>query len=120
MVAKTKESSKALSPISQLADWARQGIESFAAAQTFLFDLTARQKALVMGMVQQRLSQPGLRPGDMIAPIADKGVETLTAAGKILLDLAVGQTALVANWAKEPAVVEALSDVVRQRADAFI
>lgn len=120
MVAKTKESSKALSPISQLADWARQGIESFAAAQTFLFDLTARQKALVMGMVQQRLSQPGLRPGDTIAPIANKGVENLTAAGKILLDLAAGETALVADWAKEPAVVEALSDVVRHRADAFI
>jgi hypothetical protein len=119
MVAKTKESSKALSPISQLAGWARQGIESFAAAQAFLFDLTARQKALVMGMVQQRLSQPGLRPGDMIAPIADKGVETLTAAGKVLLDLAAGETALVADWAKEPAV-GALSDVVRHRADAFI
>ena len=119
MVAKTKESSKALSPISQLAGWARQGIESFAAAQKVLFDLTARQKALVMGMVQQRLSQPGLRPGDTIAPIADKGVENLTAAGKILLDLAAGETALVADWAKEPAV-GALSDVVRHRADAFI
>ena len=35
MVAKTKESSNALSPISQLAGWARQGIESFAAAQSF-------------------------------------------------------------------------------------
>jgi hypothetical protein len=119
MVAKTKESSKALSPISQLAGWARQGIESFAAAQKVLFDLTARQNAVVIGMVQERLSRPGLRPGDMLAPIADKGVETLTAAGKVLLDLAAGETALVADWAKEPAV-GALSDVVRHRADAFI
>ena len=119
MVAKTKESSKALSPISQLAGWARQGIESFAAAQKALFDLTARQNAVVIGMVQERLSRPGLRPGDMLAPLADKGVETLTAAGKVLLDLAAGETALVADWAKEPAV-GALSDVVRHRADAFI
>lgn len=118
MVAKTKESN-ALSPISQLAGWARQGIESFAAAQKVLFDLTARQNAVVIGMVQERLSRPGLRPGDMLAPIADKGVETLTAAGKVLLDLAAGETALVADWAKEPAV-GALSDVVRHRADAFI
>ena len=71
-------------------------------------------------MVRERLSQPGLRPGDTIAKIAGKGVENLTAAGKILLDLAAGETALVADWAKEPAAVEALTDVVRHRVDAFI
>ena len=44
MVAKTKESSKALSPISQLADWARQGIESFAAAQKALVDVVSTRR----------------------------------------------------------------------------
>ena len=101
MVAKTKDSSKALSPVSQLAGWARQGIESFAAAQKILFDLTAKQNAAVMGMVRKRLSQARLGPDDTITKIADKGVENFTAAGKILLDLAAGETALVADWAKE-------------------
>ena len=123
MVAETKESSKAFSPVSQLADWARQGIESFVAAQKILFDLTAQQNALVMGMVRERLHEPRLRPVDTIAKIADSGVENLTAAGKILLDLAAGETALVADWAKEgpplPAA-RAVTDVVRHRVDTFI
>jgi hypothetical protein len=123
MVAKTKESSKALSPVSQLADWARQGIESFVAAQKILFDLTARQNALVVGMVRERLHEPRLRPVDTLAKIADHSVENLTAAGKILLDLAAGETALVADWAKEgppfPAA-RALTEVVRHRVDTFV
>ena len=123
MVAKTKGSSKVSSPLSQLAGWARQGIESFAAAQKILFDLTARQNAVVMGMVRERMSQPRLGPTDTITKFADKGVENFTAAGKILLDLAAGETALVADWAKEgprfPAA-GAVTDEVRHRVEAFI
>jgi hypothetical protein len=93
------------------------------AAQKILFDLTARQNAAVMGMVRERLNQPGLRPGDTVAQIADRGVESFTAAGKILLDLAAGETALVGDWAKEgprlPAA-GAITDVLRHRVDAFI
>src|ERR1035441_8594108 len=101
MIAKTEGSSKALSPVSQLAVWARQGIESFVAAQKILFDLTARQNAVVMGTVRERLIRPRMGPSDTIAKIADKGEENFTAAGKILLDLAAGETALVADWAKK-------------------
>jgi len=122
MIAETKESSKAFSPVSQLADWARQGVESFVAAQKILFDLPARQNAIVTGMVRERLHEPRLRPADTIAKIADSSVDNLTAAGKILLDLAAGETALVAEWAKEgplPAV-RALTEVVRHRVDTFV
>jgi len=123
MVAETKDSSKAYSPVSQLADWARQGIESFVAAQKVLFDLTAQQNALVKGMVRERLHEPRLRPVDTIAKIADSSVGHLTAAGKILLDLAAGETALVADWAKEGSPLpsaRALTEVVRHRVDTFV
>src|SRR5271167_409409 len=124
MTARTKESSQAFSPVSQVAGWARQGIESFVAAQKILLDFTAQQNALVMGMVRERLSEPRLRPDLAIAKIADKGVENITAAGKILLDFAAGEAALVADGVKEglrlPAAARAVTDVVRHRVDAFI
>jgi hypothetical protein len=124
MTARTKESSQAFSPVSQLAGWAREGIESFVAAQKILLDFTAQQNALVMGMVRERLSEPRLRPDLAIAKIADKGVENITAAGKIVLDFAAGEAALVADGVKEglrlPAAARAVTDVVRHRVDAFI
>ena len=92
-------------------------------AQKILFDLTARQNAVVVGMVRERLSHARLGPNDTITKIADKGVENFTAAGKILLDLAAGETALVDDWAKEgprfPAAGTVI-DVARHRVDAFI
>jgi len=124
MAARTKQSSEALAPANQLASWARQGIESFVAAQKILLDLTAQQNALVIGMVRERLSEPRLRPDFAIAKIVDKGVKNVTAAGKILLDFAAGETALVADGVKEglrlPTAVRAVTDVVRHRVDAFI
>jgi uncharacterized protein YggL (DUF469 family) len=124
MTATTKESSKAFSPVSQLAGWARQGIEGFVAAQKILLDVTAQQNALVIGMVRERLSEPRLRPDFAIAKIADKSVENVTAAGKVLLDLAAGETALVVDGVKEglrlPPAAGVVTYVVRQRVNAFI
>ena len=101
MAAKTKESGNAHSPASQLAGWARQGIDSFMAAQKILLDLTAQQNALVIGMLRENLSKPLFWPGDAIATIADKGVQNISAAGKILLDLAGDGTELVVDGVKE-------------------
>ncbi len=124
MVARTKESSQTSSPVSQLAGWTRQGIESFVAAQKILFDLAAQQNALVIGVMRDRLSGSRVRPDLAIAKIADKGVENITAAGKILLDLAAGETALVAGGLNEglrlPPAAGVLTFVVRQRVNAFI
>ena len=74
MAAKIKESENAHSPASQLVGWARQGIDSFVAAQKILLDLTAQQNALVIGMLRENLSKPLYWPGEAIATIADKGV----------------------------------------------
>ena len=124
MPAKAKAPSPAPSPASQVAGWARQGIESFVAAQKIFLDLTAQQNALVIGMVREHLSKPIFRPGDALAKIGDKGVKNFTAAGKILLDLAAGETALVVHGVKEvvplPVAARTLADVVRHRVDAFV
>ena len=124
MPAKATASSPPSSPLNRLARWARQGIESFVAAQKTLLDLTAQQNALVFGMVRERLSKPSFRPDVAIAKMADKGVEHFTAAGKILLDLAAGETALAVDGFKEglrlPAVASTVADVVRHRVDTLI
>jgi len=124
MPAKEKVPSPAPSVASHVAGWARQGIESFVAAQKILLDLAAQENALVIGMVREQLSKPVFRPDLAVVKIADKGVENITAAGKILLDFAAGETALVADgvkeWLRLPAAVRAVTDVVRHRVDAFI
>ena len=71
-----KEKAPASSPASHLAGWARQGVESFVAAQKILLDLAAQENALVFGMVRERLSKPAFRPDNTIAKMVDKGVET--------------------------------------------
>jgi hypothetical protein len=124
MTAKTRESSRDFSPVKQLAGWARQGIESFVAAQKILLDLTAQQNALAIGMVREHLGKPLFRPGETMAQFADKGVENVTTAGKILLDLAAGETQLVMDGVKEelrlPVPAAALTEVVRHRVDTLI
>jgi hypothetical protein len=107
-----------------VAGWARQGIESFVAAQRILLDLAAQENALLIGMLRERLHKPAFRPVVSIAGIADKGFENFTAAGKVLLDLAAGETALAVDGVKEglrlPVAACALADLVRHRVDAFI
>jgi len=124
MPEKSKETRVAPSPADQLVSWARQGIESFMAAQKILLDLTAQQNALVIGMVRERLSKPRFRPGPAIARAADKGVENMTAAGKILLDLAAGETALVVDGLNQalplPRVAGTVAKVVRHRVTTLI
>ena len=82
MPAKGTESERPFSPASELASWARQGIESFVSAQKILLDLTAQQNALVLGIVREGLSKPIFRPGAAIARFADKGLEALPLPAK--------------------------------------
>ena len=96
MAAKIKESENAHSPTSQLVGWARQGIDSFVAAQKILLDLTAQQNALVIRMFRERLGEI-LNPGVTIAKVADQGVQNISAAGKIMLDWAGDETELIAE-----------------------
>jgi len=107
-----------------LAVWARQGIESFVAAQKILLDLTAQQNALLIGMIRERLSEPGFQPGVALAKMADKGVENFTTAGKILLDFAAGETGLMVDGVKKglrlPGPIAGVAEVFRHRVDTLI
>ncbi len=107
-----------------LTGWARQGVQSFMAAQKILMDLAAQENALLIGIVRERLSATKFRPGETMVGIAEKGLENLAAAGKILLDLASAETALAVDGVKEslrlPAPAGAMAEVVRHRIDTFI
>jgi len=115
---------EAPSPAARLAGWARQGIESFVAAQKILLDLTAQENALVIGMVRERISNPRHRPDTAVIKFADKGVENITSVGKILLDFAAGETALVADGITSvlplPPVAGTVANVVRHRIDTLV
>src|SRR5271165_2577703 len=97
MVAKGKQSPRASPPGNLLMGWARQGIESFVAAQKILLDLSAQENALLVGMVRENLGKPISRPDATLAGLADMGVRNFTSAGKILMDLAAGETTLVVD-----------------------
>lgn len=124
MTAREKKVPPAASPDSVLTGWARQGVQSFVAAQKILMDLAAQENALLIGMAREGLSRPGARIGAVTAGIAEKGVKNLATVGKILLDLAAEETALAVEGVKEgfrlPAPAGAVAEVVRHRVDTII
>src|SRR5208337_2522779 len=124
MTPKEEKSPRASPPVNPLMGWARQGIESFVAAQKILLDLAAQEKALLVGLVRENLGKPISRPAATLAGLADMGVRNFTTAGKILLDLAAGETALVVDGVKEglrlPAAGSAVAEVARHRVDTIV
>jgi hypothetical protein len=124
MKARVKKAPHVASPANLLTDWARQGVQSFVAAQKILMDLAAQENALLIGMAKEGFSKPGARLGASVAGIAEKGVENLATAGKILLDLVADETALAVDGVKEglrlPAPAGAMAEVARHRVDTFI
>ena len=124
MKAREKSAPHETSPSSLLTGWARQGVQSFVAAQKILMDLAAQENALLIGMIREGFNQPGSRLGASVAGLAEKGVENLAAAGKILLDLAADETALAVDGLKEglrlPTAAGTVAEVARHRVDTFI
>lgn len=124
MKAREKNAPHETSPSSLLTGWARQGVQSFVAAQKILMDLAAQENALLIGMMREGLSKPGARLGASVAGLAEKGVENLAAAGKILLDLAADETAIAVDGLKEglplPTAAGTLAEVARHRVDTFV
>jgi len=124
MAARERKAMHETSPSGLMTGWARQGVQSFVAAQKILMDLAAQENALLLGMLREGLSMPGKRVGTSIAGIAEKGVENLTAAGKILLDLAAEETAIAVDGVKEglrlPASAGAVAEVVRHRVGTLV
>jgi len=124
MAPRERKSPRTSPPSNPLVGWARQGIESFVAAQKIVLDLAAQENALLFGMAREHLGKPAFRPDAMLAGVADKGVKNFTTAGKILLDLAAGETALVVDGVKDglrlPAAAGAAADLVRHRIDTLV
>jgi len=124
MPAREKRATHEASPSGLLAGWARQGVQSFVAAQKILMDLAAQENALLIGMMREGLSTQGTTIGASMAGIAENGVKNLAAAGKILLDLAADETALAVDAVKEglrlPAAAGAVAEVVRHRVDTLV
>lgn len=108
----------------RLASWVRQGVESFAAAQRILLDLTAQQNALAIGMLRERVKLPQIRPMASLIDVANRAITGLAGAGDILLDLAAGETTVAVDGVKEALRLGtaggAVADVVRHRALTLI
>jgi len=123
MPAREKKEPQETSP-SFMPGWARQGVQSFVAAQKIIMDLAAQENALLIGLLRERLSKPGGQLGASMAGITEQGVKNLTEAGKILLDLAADETALAVEGVKEglrlPAPAAAMAEVVRHRVGTFV
>src|SRR5262249_6533567 len=124
MMARDKKEPQTASPAGFVTGLARQGVQSFVAAQKIFMDFAAQENALLIGMVRERLGNPGSRPGASLVGIAEKGVKNLASAGKILLDLAGEETALGVDGVKEglrlPVAAGVMADVLRHRVDTLI
>lgn len=124
MTAREKKGPQKASPTSLMTSWARQGVQSFVAAQKILMDLAAQENLLLSGVVRERLGNPEFRPGASMVGVAETGVKNMASVGKILLDLAADETALVVDGVKQglrlPAAAGALAEVVRHRMDTLI
>ena len=124
MKARGKKSTHVASPANLLTGWARQGVQSFVAAQKILMELAAQENALLIGMLREEFAKSNFRPGASMVGFAEAGVKNLSNVGKILLDFAADETALVVDGVKEglrvPAAAGAVADVARHRMDTLI
>lgn len=124
MSAAAAASPRVLSPLGGLANWGRQAVDSFVAAQRIVLELTAQQNALVIGLVRERFAMPLKRPDKAIAKMADRGVTSAVSAGKIMLDLAATESGLFTEGLKEglrlPAAAAAMADLLRYRVETLI
>jgi len=123
MAAREKKAPQETSP-SLMPGWARQGVQSFVAAQKIIMDLAAQENALLIGMARESLSNQGAQLAPAMAGMAEKGVKSLTTIGKILLDLAADETALAVEGVKAglrlPAPAGAMAEVVRHRVGTIV
>jgi len=109
-------------PVSTLAYWGRQAMESFVATQKILLDLAAQQNSLALGFVRERVNLSPLRPITGMLELAGQGMAHFIAAQKILLDLAADENALLMQGVKDglglsgapAAITDAVRDGVKQ------
>jgi len=111
-------------PVSTLAQWARQGMESFVATQKILLDLAAQQNSLTLGFVRERVNLSPLRPLTGAVEIAGQSLANFVAAQKILLDLAAEENTLLQSGVKEglglSGTPAAMTDAIRDGVNALV
>jgi len=120
----SKKSNGAFSPASTLANWARQGLESFVATQKILLDLAAQQNSLALGFVRERINFSPLRPLTGVVDLAGQGLANFVAAQKILLDLAAEENGLVLQGVRDglglTGTPARMTDAIREGVDEFV
>src|SRR5579862_1742868 len=97
----TQKSKPAPTLATTLAQWTRQGMESFVATQKILLDLAAQQNSLALGFVRERVNFSPLRPITAMVDLAGQGIANFVAAQKILLNLAVEQNGLLLQGVRD-------------------
>jgi hypothetical protein len=117
--AKPEPPARDSSTISMLAEWVRQGTESFFATQRILLDLVVRQNANTLGIVRERLADLRSAPAAALTEIAGEGISNFIAAQRILLQLAERQNELVMTGLKETAAITPVAGVVTSMSDVF-
>lgn len=102
------------------AGWARQGLETLAAAVKIVSDLTAQELALGIGMIRERATT---RPAPGLAELAGRTITAIIDAEKLMLDLAAGESTLIADGLKEGVPLRpsaaAIVDLVPRGIEAF-
>src|SRR5271165_3108422 len=89
------------SPFSLLADWARQGTESFFASQRILLDLVMRQNATAMTAIRERLATVRTKPVAALTEMAGEGISNLIAVERVLLHLAERENEILVGAMQE-------------------
>jgi len=107
-----------------LADWLRQGTQSFFASQRILMDLVMRQNAQTFGALQERLVEARDTASTAAAEMAGEGISNFIAAERVLLNLAQRQNEIVTTVVKErvggPAPVAAITELFSRGIDTAI
>jgi hypothetical protein len=113
-----------IQPLNLLAEWARQGIERFFAAQKIMLDLSAQQNALAIGALRETLGFGMYNPGTSFAEMAGQGILSFINAQKVLLDLASEENTLQVKAVTEGLGLSeqsaAMADLVRRGVDTYI
>ena len=121
---KKSTAAHASSPVSTVAQWARQGLESFVATQKILLDLAAQQNSLALGFVRERIDFSPLRPLTGIVDLAGQGLANFVAAQKILLDLAAEENGLLLQGVRDGLALTGtpalMTDAIRTGVDEFV
>lgn len=121
---KTTTAAHTPAPGFPLANWIRQGMETFVASQKVLLDLAAQQNSLAIGFVRERLAYSPFKPFTGMMELAGQGLANFVAAQKIILELAADENDLFLQSVRDgfnltgtPAM---LTDTLREGVHEFV